>query len=111
MPTAEELLPRLRLAELEPGKEPTRDRWGHWEPPAGVAAALLTPSSATSREQKRRAMEQALLANPAGSDRAIAAAAGVDRKTVATHRAVAGEFPSPGGEFLTEADPDGGNLA
>jgi len=109
MPTPDELLPPVAVAELEPGAsrdrydtDEMRARYGGWTPPQEAAGALLTPSTATSREDKRREVAAALAADPSGSDRAIAQRVGVDHKTVGKLRAVAGDFPSHDGEVPTE---------
>ena len=101
MPTPEQLVPAVDVTALQAGKE--GDSRGGWSPPEGTSAALLTPSSATSREEKRRAVMQALTANPAGSDREIARAASVDHKTVGKLR---GEFPAHSGELDGESPSD-----
>ena len=110
MPTPDELLPPVAVAELEPGA--SRDRYdtdeyrarygGGWRPPQAAAGQLLTPSTASNREDKRQAVAAALAADPSRSDRAIAQAVGVDHKTVGKLRAVAGDFPSHDGEVPTE---------
>jgi hypothetical protein len=92
MPTVEQIMPALSLDDL--GVK-------HWQPPAGAAAALLTPS--TPADRKRKAIRQAIEANPGASDRAIAQLAGVDHKTVGKLRAVAGESPVTVGKI-----PSGG---
>jgi hypothetical protein len=107
MPTVEELLPPVAVGELEPGRPSKLDsdeyigRYGGWTPPADAAGALLSPSSASNREQKRQALARALVANPEASDRAIARIAGVDHKTVAAARPQAGEIPTDAGEIPT----------
>ena len=96
MPTPDELLPRVDIGELEGGDEPERRGW---EPPAGAAADLLTPTTGTAREERRKAIARALAANPDGSDRQIARMAGVDHKTVAKVRGDGGEIPTEDGEL------------
>lgn len=101
MPTAEQLLPPVDVTALAAGHvddDDARTRWRSWEPPQGAAAQLLTPSSATSREEKRLAILAALTADSAVSDRQIARAVGVDHKTVGKWR---GEIPTPDGEIPT----------
>jgi hypothetical protein len=111
MPTPEQLLPQIAVAELEPGtptrrhgksEEDFRGRFGGWEPPTGAGAALLTPSSASIREEKRQAIAAALTANPGQSDRQIASLVGVSHKTVGKLRSVAGEIPTEGGEIPSD---------
>jgi hypothetical protein len=75
MPTAEQLMPALSLDDL--GVK-------HWQPPQGAAANLLTPS--TPADRRRKAIRQAIEANPGASDRAIAQMAGVDHKTIGAYR-------------------------
>lgn len=107
MPTPDQLLPQIDVAELSPGGAEPRDRWRSWEPPAGAAAALLR----TGRQARRDAIADAIAAAPAASDRKIGRAAGVDHKTVGKVRAEGGETPHAGGDFPTlspAADaPDG----
>lgn len=98
MPTPDQLLPQIDVAELSPGGAEPRDRWRSWEPPAGAAAALLR----TGRQARRAAIADAIAATPAASDREIGRIAGADHKTVA---AVRGETPHAGGEFPTDS-PD-----
>lgn len=93
MPTADALMPRVHVGELE--GEPERPRW---EPPDGLAGDLLTPSGGSAREERRQAIARALAANPRGSDRLIGRMAGVDHKTVRATRE-AGEIPGAGGEI------------
>jgi hypothetical protein len=108
MPTVDQLLPPVTVGEPESGRhsdqrdsDEYRSRYDSWTPPQDGAGALLTPSSATNREQKRQALAQALAANPEASDRAIARIAGVDHKTVAAARPQAGEVPTEAGEIPT----------
>jgi hypothetical protein len=88
MPTAEQLMPAIGLDDLGVRR---------WQPAANAASALLTPS--TPADRKRRQVLRAIEANPGASDRAVAAIAGVDHKTVARYRPGAGEVPDPAGEF------------
>jgi transposase-like protein len=116
MPTTEQLLPLVTVAELEPGQpkrgrldtDEYRSRWSTWEPPQDAAGQLLTPSSAGDREQKRQAIARALAANPDGSHREIARMAGVDHHTVGKVRSEAGEIPTEAGELPTVDGPNGG---
>jgi hypothetical protein len=87
MPTAEQLMPSLSLDDL--GVK-------HWQPPVGLAGALLSPSSLAGR--KRKIILRAIEANPGASDRKIAEIAGCDHKTVAAYRRSGGELPAPDGE-------------
>jgi hypothetical protein len=91
MPTAEQLMPALGLDDL--GVK-------GWQPPPDAASTLLAPS--TTADRRRRKIRRAIEANPGKSDRAIAAIAGCDHKTVAAHR-TSGEFPGPDGESPTQA--------
>jgi hypothetical protein len=94
MPTAEDLMPPVRIAELEGGQRPEPG----WSPPVGLTAALLTPSTATDR--KRQAIQQAIAAHPDESNRGIARLVGVDHKTVAKARlGDGGEIPSDAGRI------------
>ncbi len=93
MPTPDQLLPQIDVAELSPSGAEPRDRWRSWEPPAGAAAALMQPR--TGRQARRDAIADAIAATPDASDREIARIAGADHKTVA---AVRGESPQAGGE-------------
>lgn len=102
MPTADELLTPVDVGELEPGGGARR----HWEPAPAVVSEILTPSTAATREAKRRAVVAALVADPAASDRQIARAAGVDHKTVGKLRGEGGENPHPGGDFPTDSPVD-----
>ncbi len=94
MPTVEQLMPPLALADLGVTT---------WAPPDSAAEELLTPS--TSADRKRIRIRQALADNPGKSDRQIAAIAGVDHKTVAGVRRAysatgpTGELPAADGEF------------
>lgn len=99
MPTADELLAPVDVGELEPGGGAQR----HWEPAPAVVSELLTPSTAATREAKRRAVVAALAAAPAASNRQIARAAGVDHKTVGKLRAAVGETPHAGGDFPADS--------
>jgi hypothetical protein len=106
MPTPEQLLPQVKVGELEQPKgrgaeyrDAEYGRYGGWEPPMEVAGALLTPSSATNREEKRQAIRAALAANPERSDRELGRLAGADHKTVGKMRAEGGEIPDDGGEI------------
>jgi hypothetical protein len=80
LPTAEQLMPALSLDDLGVRT---------WQPPAGAASALLTPS--TTADRKRRRVMAAIEAHPGWSDRRIAEVVGVDHKTVTTYRRRAGE--------------------
>jgi hypothetical protein len=91
MPTVEQLMPPLRLEDLGVVR---------WQPPEDAASQLTTPL--TTAQRKRRQVLRAIEANPGASDRAIAQIAGVDHKTVATHRR--GELPAIGGEFPTDEE-------
>ncbi len=102
MPTADELLAPVDVGELEPGEGARR----RWEPAPAVVSELLTPSTAATREAKRRAVVAALAADPGASDRQIARAAGVDHKTVGKLRAEGGETPHAGGDFPTDSPTD-----
>jgi len=95
MPTADELLAPVDVGELEPAEGALR----RWEPAPAVVSQLLTPSTAATREAKRRAVAAALAASPGASDRQVARAAGVDHKTVGKMRAKGGESPRAGGDF------------
>lgn len=75
MPTPEQLMPALSLDDLGVKS---------WQPPEGVASALLTPS--TPADLRRRKVLRAIEANPDASDREIGRKAGVDGKTVAALR-------------------------
>jgi hypothetical protein len=99
MPSADELMPRVDIGELDgkPERQP-------WSPDPRVTGQLLTPSDGRAREERRQAIERALLANPEGSDRAIARMAGVDHKTVGKLRET-GEIPTDSGEIPSD---DGG---
>jgi regulator of protease activity HflC (stomatin/prohibitin superfamily) len=95
LPTVEHLMPKLNLEDLGVV---------HWQPPEDIAAQLTTPM--TTAQRRRRQILRAIEANPGASDRAIAKIAGVDHKTVATHRRdEGGEFLAIGGE--SPADEDG----
>ena len=108
MPTADQLLPSVDVAELDSGKGPhetgelskLRSRLGGWEPPQDAAGQLLTPSSGTDRESRRQAVAAALAANPDRSNREIARSVGVDHKTVGKLRDKRGEIPQQSGESL-----------
>lgn len=106
MPTAEELLAPVDVGELEAGEGTVR----HWEPPPAVVTQLLTPTTATTRETKRRAIAAALAADPGASDRRVARAVGADHKTVGKLRAEGGETPRVAGDFPDSpvADAPGG---
>ena len=118
MPTVEQLLPTIQVAELGPGKPPKTygrgdldedtyvGRYGGWQPPQDAAGSLLTPSTATTRDAKRQAIAAALAANPDGSDREVARLTGVDHKTVGKLRGQGGEIPSPTEELPTTEDGD-----
>jgi hypothetical protein len=103
LPSAEDLLPRVDIGELD-GKPERRP----WTPDPQLTGQLLTPSGGTAREEKRQALERALAANPDGTHRAIARMAGVDHHTVAAHRAEAGKPPTEAGESPTQDDAAGG---
>jgi hypothetical protein len=84
MPSPEELMPALSLDDL--GVK-------HWQPPEDIAGQLTTPM--TPADRKRRRVLRAIANNPGKSDRAIAAIADVDHKTVSAYRRGAGgEFPA-----------------
>lgn len=111
MPTVEHLMPTVSVNALDDGDADADDtddygrllgRFGRWEPPVGLAAAVLTPSTATDRETKRQRIAQALSNDPEASDRAIARAVGVDHKTVGKLRP-SGESPQASGETPHEA--------
>jgi hypothetical protein len=120
MPTVEQLLPPVAVGELGPpqrrsskyydDEDEYTSQYNSWTPPQGAAGALLSPSSASNREQKRQAIARAIAANPDASDREIARMAVVDHKTVAAVRPQAGENPTEAGELPSsgEADGDGG---
>jgi hypothetical protein len=95
MPTAEQLMPPLSLDDL--GVKT-------WQPPEGVAAALLTPS--TPADRRRRKILRAIEAHPGASDREIGRLAGADGHTVAKFRAAAAEIPAPAAEIRTDKEPD-----
>lgn len=99
MPTAAQLLSPVDVGELEPGEGARR----HWEPAPAVVSQLLTPSTAATREAKRRAVVAALAADPGASNRQVALVAGVDHKTVGKWRAEGGETPHVGGEIPTNS--------
>ena len=96
MPTAEQLMPPLALADLGITT---------WTPPDSAAEELLTP--ATTADRKRVRVRHALKDNPGKSDRHIAQIAGVDHKTVASIRRAysatgpTGELPASDGESPT----------
>jgi len=102
MPTPDQLLPTVDVGELKLGSAPPteveelRARYNQWTPPQETAGQLLTPSSASNREEKRQAVAAALAANPDASDRAIGREAGVDHHTVGKLRGQAGEVPTEG---------------
>jgi len=102
LPSAEDLLPRVDVGELD-GREERRP----WQPNPKLTGQLLTPSNGTAREERRQAIERALTANPDASDRAIARMAGVDHKTAAKYRAEGGKLPTEAGELPTD-DAAGG---
>ncbi|OBG69483.1 hypothetical protein [Mycobacterium sp. E3339] len=94
LPTAEELMPALRIEDLGVVR---------WQPPEDAATQLTTPL--TPADRRRRRILRAIEANPTASDRKVAEIAGVDHKTVAAHRRGRGESPATGGELPTaEAD-------
>jgi hypothetical protein len=99
LPSAEDLLPRVDIGELD-GRSERRP----WQPNPELTGQLLTPSNGSAREQRRQAIERALTANPNGSDRAIARMAGVDHKTVAAARSAGGEPPGEAGEIPTDGE-------
>lgn len=103
MPTPEELLPAVRLAQLSAADTTDDDGFGRryvgWTPPQEAAGALLTPSTATTREQKRQDVARALAAKPQASNRELGRLVGADHKTVGKLRSVGGEIPSPSGEI------------
>jgi hypothetical protein len=101
MPSADELMPRVDIGSLEPGADVERPSW---HPSPELTRDVLTPSTGRVREDRRRAIERALTANPGASNREIARMADVDHKTVAAHRPDAGEFPARDGEL---PGPDG----
>jgi hypothetical protein len=121
MPTVDQLLPSVAVGELEPVRHRSgggrdsdewRGRYDSWQPPQDAAGTLLSPSSATNREQKRQAIARALAANPTASDREIARMAGVDHKTVAAARPRHGEIPTEAGEIpATEEDSGEGGAS
>jgi hypothetical protein len=98
MPTPEELMPTVAIAELDADEveatsrrrlDSERDYWARrndmWTPPEGAADELLAPTSALGRanqQAKRRAITDALASNPGASNREIARQAGVDHHTV-----------------------------
>jgi hypothetical protein len=82
LPTVEDLMPPLSLADL--GVK-------GWQPPEDAAAQLVTPL--TPADRKRRRILRAIEANPGASDRRIAEIADCDHKTVARYRR-AGELPA-----------------
>jgi hypothetical protein len=94
LPSAEQLMPALSLADL--GVK-------HWQPPEDAATQLTTPLTPAQRRQRQ--ILRAIEANPGASDRKIAEIAHCDHKTVATYRRERGEFPAIGGESPTEGDP------
>jgi hypothetical protein len=102
MPSADDLMPRVDIGELD-GKPERRP----WEPDPKVTGQLLTPSGGSAREERRHAIERALTANPGASNREIARMVGVDHKTVGAARPQAGEIPTEAGEIPTILD-DGG---
>jgi hypothetical protein len=95
LPSAENLMPALQLEDLGVTR---------WRPPADAAAELTTPLGTAAR--RARVVARAIEANPGASDRAIAKLAGVDHKTVATHRPNRGELLAAGGEFPTDPGDD-----
>ncbi|MGZ4526579.1 MAG: hypothetical protein ACXVX7_09020 [Mycobacterium sp.] len=96
MPTADQLMPALRIEDLGVVR---------WQPPEDAATQLTTPLTPTEKRQRRIA--RAIEANPGASDRQIGKIAGVDHKTVAAHRrGDGGEFPAIGGEFPDAQDGD-----
>jgi hypothetical protein len=101
MPTVEQIMPALSLDDL--GVK-------HWQPPEDAVTQLTAPLTTTRR--KRRQILRAIEANPAASDRAIAAIANCDHKTVGAYRrdrrelpAITGGFPTPTGESPTPDEP------
>jgi hypothetical protein len=102
LPTPEQLMPQVAVGELR-----VQGERQPWESPLGLAAELLTPSTASTREERRKAIERALALNPEASDRAIARMAGVDHKTVGKVRGEGGELPTEDGEIPTGGEnPD-----
>ena len=91
IPTVQELMPALTLDDL--GVK-------HWQPPDGIASALVTPP--TTADRKRRQVLRAIEANPGASSRRIAEIAGVDHKTVLKYRAERGEITSGSGEIPSD---------
>jgi hypothetical protein len=79
MPSAEELMPSLSIDGVDRGER-------RWEPPIGLVAELLTPTTATGREAKRDAIAGVLAAMPEASNREVGRIAGVDHHTVAAAR-------------------------
>lgn len=113
MPTPEQLMPTVQVGELAPGEHDDEDnplrRYHRWEPPQEAAGELLTPSTASNREEKRQAIAAALAAGPDVPILQIANRLGVDPKTVRKVRAEGGEIPRESGEIpsgagLSEAD-------
>lgn len=103
MPTAAQLLAPVDVGELESLPEGARR---HWEPAPAVVSQLLTPSTAATREAKRRSVVAALAADPGASNRRLALVAGVDHKTVGKLRAEGGDFPTDVGSFPTLSPAD-----
>jgi Winged helix-turn-helix DNA-binding len=88
MPTAEQLMPNLDLADLGVVR---------WQPDEDAAHRLMAPR--TTADRKRRQVLRAIANNPGASNRQIAQIAGVDHKTVAAYRGKDKELPTRGGEF------------
>jgi hypothetical protein len=80
MPTPEGLMPAIGLDDL--GVK-------GWQPPDDAAAQLTTPM--TPADRKRHRVMRAIANNEGKSDRAVAAIAGCDPKTVASYRRGMGE--------------------
>jgi hypothetical protein len=95
MPAVEQLMPALSIEDLGVVR---------WQPPEDAAAQLTTPRSPARPEKRHRRILRAIEANPGASDRKVAELAGVDHKTVAAHRARAGESLAIRGEFPTDDD-------
>jgi hypothetical protein len=91
MPSVEQLMPALQLEDLGVKR---------WQPPEDAASQLTTPLSPAAKRHRR--ILRAIEANPGASDRKVAELAGVDHKTVAAHRARAGESLAIGGELPTD---------
>jgi hypothetical protein len=105
MPSVDQLMPVLDVDEIGPGvadEDQMHPRYRNWEPPTESVSAVLTPSSATTREAKRDAVARALAAEPTASDRAIARTVGVDHKTVGKLRGI----PQSHGDIPTDDEGD-----